>query len=211
MVRREEAANPSDSRGFHRRDDVDQHQCPRRTGMLAGSHERGHSPDRRSHQDGDAIEGAYHRQQVGYERVQAVVACGIPFAVAMAAQVDRDRRPAAVGQAFGGAAPRMSGLAATVDEKHRSPAVLHAATLAGQLHTRAGEVDGLDCSAARHALYTRSRSRRLMWLFGYVSLRPDRPPLPASNTSGRSSARSFSLYFSIRRLGVFGKSSRYSM
>ena len=81
------------------------------------------------------------RLHVAGEGRQPVVLLGRPVGLAVAAGVERDRPPAPLGQGVGGAAPRVPGLATTVQEHHRggarlAPLVAHQADARRHLRTR---------------------------------------------------------------------------
>ena len=90
-------------------------------------------------------------EHVAGERVERVVAVGGPLAVAVAAQVDRVRAPALVGERAERRAPRVAGLAAAVQQDRG-----RVGRIAGRVGREAVAVapDELDHAAERSRMCT---------------------------------------------------------
>ena len=110
------------------RDDVDQRQRLKRARR---DHRLGHQPgdaaERGANQRRRRVERGGDVDQVLADRERLIVAFGVPVAVAMAAQVERDGAPAQLGQALSRRAPGVPRLSAAVREDDR-------AALAGAQH-----------------------------------------------------------------------------
>ena len=106
---------------LHARRDVDEHERAGDVlvGVLADRGERRDAAERRADERGRRAERARDREDVARERVERVVAVGGPLALAVAAQVDRVRAPAPVGERAERGSPRMAGLAAAVQQHGR--------------------------------------------------------------------------------------------
>ena len=116
LVGGHEVQDALDALGLGADHDVHQHERRGPARVLTGQQQRRHPAERGADQDRRLVERVDDVEDVGDEGVQRVVAVGGPVALAVAAQVQRERGVAVVGEPLGGLRPRVPGLAAAVQQ-----------------------------------------------------------------------------------------------
>lgn len=119
-VGRHEPDDALDAGPLHLWCDVDEDKpaAQRRPGVPFGDQSR-HPAERSTDEGGNTIEVVDHRLHVAGECVDPIVAIGGPIAVAVPAEIHGDSAASRLRQARGDGGPRVSGLAAAVQQHHQ--------------------------------------------------------------------------------------------